>query len=94
MRPGVRGSYSTATYSQSSGCGGFIAILTFLLVAFVGGVFLAHAVKYHRFLLPDLVNSEPVKKFLGNDSEAPAGPDVKDGGKAKNEELKKEKPKK
>lgn len=93
MRPGARGGYSTATYTQSSGCGGFIAILTFLLVAFVGGIFLAHAVKHRRFLLPDLINSEPVRKFLGNDSEAPAGPDLKEGANAKSEGSKKQKPK-
>jgi hypothetical protein len=83
-RPGARRSYSTATYRQSSGCAGFIAILTFLLVAFTVGIILAHYVKYHRFLLPDVVNSEPVKKLLGNDSEAPAKSEAKDGDKAKN----------
>jgi len=92
VRPGVRRSYSTATYTQSSGCGGFIAILTFLLVAFVGGVFLAHAAKYRRFLLPDLINSDPVRKFLGNSSESAAAPDVGDGDKAKIEGSKTEKP--
>ncbi len=70
-RPGTRPTRrGSAAYSDSSGCAGFIAILTVFLVAFAGGMILAHALKYHRFLLPDLVNCDPVANLLGKSSES------------------------
>lgn len=72
MRPGARGSYSTATYTQSSGCGGFIAMLVFLFLAFVAGLFIRHYQTYPgRFLLTDAAQIFR-DRFLGGDSESPA----------------------
>ena len=87
-KPGARRNYS-ATYSQSSGCAGFIAILVFLVLAFVAGLFIRHAMVYEgRFLLTDAAQIFR-DKFFGNDSEAPA----KDGDKdAKKESGKESKP--
>lgn len=88
-KKGIRRSFSAATYRQTSGCAGFIAVLTFLVAAFVGGVFIAHAVKYHRFLLPDLVNSGPIRRFFEIDADSPESlSSGKTAGEAKAEETK------
>ncbi len=88
-RPEARRSYTAASSSQSLGCSGFFAILAFILMAFVAGVTLAHALKYHRFLLPDIVSSEPAKKFFWKLSGASAGTGGRDSGEAAKEELEK-----
>jgi hypothetical protein len=71
-RPGVGRARSTATYRQSSGCAGFIAMLVFLTFAFVAGLFIRHYVQYDgRFLLTDAVQIFR-DKVLGIDSVSPA----------------------
>lgn len=67
----VRGTRSRPTYPESSGCAGFLAILVFLALAFVAGLFVRHYVEYKRFLLTDLATKFR-DTFFGKDAEAPA----------------------
>jgi hypothetical protein len=78
-RPGVRRSYS-ATASQSSGCAGFFAILVFLSIAFVIGLFARHYVAYDgRFLLTDV--AQIVRdKYFGGEAKSPAKDGKKESG--------------
>ncbi|HEY2572563.1 MAG TPA: FHA domain-containing protein [Verrucomicrobiaceae bacterium] len=87
-KKGVRRGYATKTYQQTSGCAMLIAVMTFLVVAFVGGVCVAHWVKYKRFLLPDLVNSAPVKHFFEIDADSSTDSASHSGGGAKSEGAK------
>ncbi len=80
-RPGAGRFRSTATYRQSSGCAGFIAMLVFLTFAFAAGLFIRHYVEYNgRFLLTDAVQIFR-DKVLGIDSVSPAAA-VEGDGKA------------
>lgn len=79
-----RRGYSKSTYTQSSGCAGFIAVLMFLTLAFAAGLIIRHWVIYHRFLVIDL-SKRVQERYLGSDSEAPAGKPDKDKAKAKDD---------
>jgi hypothetical protein len=74
--------------SRSSGCARFFVIFTFIIMAFAVGLTLVHYVKYQRFLLPDIIYSEPVRKFFGNISEEPVKSGGPDNSKATTEERK------
>ncbi len=55
-KPGKRPSYTLATSSQSAGCSGFIAILVFIIMAFVAGLCIRHyAAHPGRFLPADIM---------------------------------------
>lgn len=95
-KPAGRRGYASATYTQSSGCAGFLILLVFLTLAFLGGLFIAHAMKHKQFLLTDFVEVARDKWFR-NANDAPLKSDKKDEPKkeeAKKEELKAEEPKK
>jgi len=66
-----RRSYTAAAYgSQSSGCAGFLALLIFLVFAFIAGLCIRHAVEHGGFLIVDLA-----KKYSERgESQAPAKP--------------------
>lgn len=67
--PQIRRGYATTTYTQSSGCAGFLILLLFLSLAFIGGLIVRHAVEHKSFLVIDLI--EKVRdKFAGSDSES------------------------
>ena len=89
-KPGARGrtGYASTTYTQSSGCAGFLIMLVFLTVAFLGGLFIAHAMKHKSFLLTDFVEVAR-DKWFGNPNDAPAkekdAPKKDDSGAKKGE---------
>lgn len=69
QRMPMRRSY-TPTTTQSSGCAGFLALLIFLVFAFIAGLCIRHAVEHGGFLIVDLA-----KKYSERgESQAPAKP--------------------
>jgi pSer/pThr/pTyr-binding forkhead associated (FHA) protein len=69
--------------SASSGCAGFMALLIFLLFAFIAGLCIRHAVEHGGFLIVDLVKKYTEK---GDQSAAKPGSDKdKEKGKDKKE---------
>jgi predicted component of type VI protein secretion system len=74
QRMPMRRSYTPTT--QSSGCAGFLALLIFLVFAFIAGLCIRHAVEHGGFLIVDLVKKYSEK----GENEAPAksGSDKKD----------------
>ncbi|MCE9519730.1 MAG: FHA domain-containing protein [Verrucomicrobia bacterium] len=87
-QPEVQSGDDAATSSRSWGCARYFLIFTFIIMAFAAGLMLAHAVKYQRFLLPDIIYSEPVRKYFGNITEEPVRSGDRDKSKAANEEQK------